>query len=120
MNAKKIWTREVWKKEQTQCESKQMNSIRTAVGKGKKNGVIFVCRTDGLIIMKHDENDVGKIVVPESLRAYVLKMFHNAQLGAHQGKNRTLKQITGSFYWLSMKADITKWEESKTQKSKMQ
>ena len=85
-----------------------MNLIRTAVGKGKKNGLIFICRADGLITMKHDENDVGKIVVPESLRAYVLKMYHNAQLAAHQGKNRTLKQITASFYWPSIKADITK------------
>ena len=45
--------------------------------------------------------------VPESLRACVLRMYHNTQLAAHQGKNRTLKQITESVYWPGMKADIT-------------
>ena len=59
--------------------------------------------------MKREASEVGKIVVHESLRAYVLKMYYNTQLAAHQGKKRTMKQITTSFYWPGMKADVTKW-----------
>ena len=100
---------EVWVREQAECTSKQMTAIRAAIEKGASHGLIFTTKKDGLIIMKHRPEDVGKIVVPESLRAYVLKMFHNTQLAAHQGKNRTLKQITESFYWPSMKSDIARW-----------
>ena len=30
-------------------------------------------------------------------------------MAAHQGKNRTVKQITESFYWPGMKSDIARW-----------
>ena len=58
-----------------------MIAIRAAIGT-EKYGMIFSTRKDGLIIMKHKREDTGKIVVPESLRAYVLKMFHNSQMAA--------------------------------------
>jgi exodeoxyribonuclease III len=102
-------SREIWIKEQQIANSKQMISIRAEIDKPAKHGMLFKTQDDGLIIMKHTPEETGKVVVPESLRAYVLKMYHNAQLAAHQGKNRTLKQITVSFYWPGMKADITRW-----------
>ena len=102
-------SREIWIKEQADAMSKQMLAVRKELGQEAKNGVIFRAQDDGLIIVKRNEEDIGRVVVPESLRAYVFRMYHNTLLAAHQGKNRTLKQITESFYWPGMKADITRW-----------
>jgi transposase InsO family protein len=89
--------------------SKQMVNIRAAIGKPAQYGLSFTVEGDGLILMKHQPEDRGKVVVPESLRAYVLKMHHNIQLAGHQGKNRTLKQVMETFYWPGMKSDVVRW-----------
>ena len=86
-------------KEQAGFTSKQLRVIRESIGKDVEHGLSFSMRDDRLIIMKRKPEKVGRVVVPECLRAYVLRMFHNSQMAAHQGKNRTVKQITESFYW---------------------
>ena len=98
---------ETWIKEKAGSTSKQLRVIRKSIGKNVEHGLSFSMRDDG--VMKRKPEEVGRVVVPECLRAYVLRMFHNSQMAAHQGKNRTVKQITESFYWPGMKSDIARW-----------
>ena len=50
-----------------------------------------------------------RIIVPESLRAFVIALHHNIELSAHQGHKRILKEITPKYYWPGMTADIKRW-----------
>jgi transposase InsO family protein len=87
-----------------------MNYIKERVGKGPDKGRDFYFAIEsGLIVMKKSETDKGKVVVPESLRAYVLKMHHNIQLAGHQGKRRTIAQIEQTFYWPGLRGDVIRW-----------
>ena len=96
-------------KEQKQ-PSKSMDFLRMQIGKGALNGFTFSER-DGLLIATNADGGV-RVVVPETLRAYVLKMHHNIQLAGHQGYKRTLEQIRGCFYWPGLKQDVMRWVRS--------
>ena len=72
--------------EQQAAKSKSMAYIKSRVGKGPQKGLQFeYVDEDGLIVMKHKKEEVGKVVVPDSLRAYVLRTHHNVELAGHQG-----------------------------------
>ena len=70
---------------------------------------MFVKECDGLILLKGSKEDLGRIVVPESLRAYVLRMHHNVQLAGHQGYRRMLEQIREQFFWPGLKNTVIRW-----------
>ena len=90
--------------------SKSMDFLRAQIGKGMLNGFVFSER-DGLLVATNADGGT-KIVVPETLRAYVLKMHHNIQLAGHQGYKRTLEQIRDCFYWPGLKQDVIRWVRS--------
>ena len=64
---------------------------------------------NGLVVAKRGSEEWGRVVVPESLRAHVIAMHHNADFAGHQGEKRTLLQIAGTFYWPGMGRDVAKW-----------
>ena len=72
-------------------------------------GILFTTEPDGLVLMKRSEEDLGRIVVPESLRAFILRMHHNVQLAGHQGYKRVLDQIKEQFYWPGLKQTVIRW-----------
>ena len=69
----------------------------------------FESEKDGIIIMRKTGSDRPRVVVPESLKAYVLMMHHNVATAGHQGKNRTVQQLALGFYWPKMKEDAARW-----------
>lgn len=103
-------SREIFIREQQNPASKSMQRMRDPKTQGK--GIIFITEPDGLLLMKHKEEDIGRIVVPESLRAYILRMHHNVQLAGHQGYRRVLEQIRDQFYWPGMKQTVIRWVRS--------
>ena len=74
---------------------------------------LWLCRSqllvkDGTLHYKWDHGDriSQLLVVPESLKEEILKMYHDAQIGGHLGRDKTLAKIKQSFYWPRMKLDV--------------
>ena len=101
-------TRQIWIDEQTRDKSKQMEHVRSKIGKEAEHGMKFDF-DDGLIVMTRTGSEGPRLVVPETLKAYVLMMHHNVATAGHQGKNRTVKQLALGFYWPKMKEDAARW-----------
>lgn len=105
-------SREAFIVEQTKG-SKFMNYVREEMGKStEKAERTFAKGPDGLIVMKRLKDGNSRVVVPETLRAYVIHMHHNTQLAGHQGRKRTVHQIRQTFYWEGMRGDIDRWIRS--------
>ena len=102
-------SRDVFIAEQKAATSKDMMFVKERVGKEALHGKEFFETEDKLIMMKFDNNKRTRVVVPDSLRAYVLKMHHNMNLAGHQGRNRTMEQVSFTFYWPGMSKDVAKW-----------
>src|SRR5262249_4290499 len=49
------------------------------------------------------------VVVPENLRAWLLRMHHHAPLAAHQGHKRMIQQLVPRFFGPGMVKDIIRW-----------
>ena len=107
------WDRETWISEQQTSEfvKRVISSIATQP------------RTADLHIsiegVWHKKADLSKstfaknrIIVPESLRAFVIGQHHNAELHGHQGRRRTTRMISERYYWPGMCEDISRWIRS--------
>ena len=101
-------SKEIFITEQNSKDSTCMKIILQLVETPKEKGPQYYRQSDGLVVMRLKPDSQGRIVVPESLRAYVLKMHHNVQLAGHQGYKRMLTQIRDLFFWPGLKRDVIK------------
>jgi hypothetical protein len=62
---------------------------------------------DGLINMKKHGHE--KIVVPKSLRQFVMKECHDVPSVGHVGMRRTLDLVDRLFHWRGLRADVTSY-----------
>lgn len=69
----------------------------------KKDGIRYFKEGDHL---SKKDGQLNAKVVPECLRAHILRTCHNSDLASHQGTKRTM--LVRTFYWPGMKQDITK------------
>ena len=53
-----------------------------------------------------------RIVVPETLKAFVLYLHHGLPLSGHQGRTRTLASISERFWWSGLSKDVRRWVRS--------
>ncbi|XP_037576724.1 uncharacterized protein LOC119458940 [Dermacentor silvarum] len=56
--------------------------------------------------------EVDQLVVPQSLRQFVLKMAHAGVLAGRQGIKRTTDRILEEFYWPGVQAEVTRFVRS--------
>ena len=78
-------------------------------GKSPKTARQFLLK-DGTLFRQPERNwNSPRLVVPESLRMYILREFHGSGLAGHSGKNRTLKMMGEYFYWKGMSKDTAKF-----------
>jgi hypothetical protein len=112
------WKPQDFEREQNSSESKTMNFIRKCIESDREAGKPpkFEKGTDNLFYKcadpggdRHRMPRRRRIVVPESLRAFVIALHHNIELSAHQGHKRVLGEITPKYYWPGMTADIKRW-----------
>ena len=98
--------RQIFVEEQKNANSKCMLLLKAKIGKSPEGNhtAIFRTTSDGLLLMQ-DGKAAPRVVVPESLRKYVLQTYHNSQLAGHQGRKRTLQQVAAPFYWPGMSQD---------------
>ena len=117
------WDIQDFRREQNCPKSKTMASLAERMkadhAAGKKpsfergeDGLIYKCADPGL----QGNSKVWirparkrRVVVPESLRAFVIALHHNIELSAHQGHKRVLKAITPKYYWPGMTRDAKRW-----------
>ena len=53
--------------------------------------------------------NVRQVVLPESLRKYVVSVVHDTITGGHLGIKKTRKKIMSSFYWPGMYDDVARY-----------
>ena len=56
--------------------------------------------------------DCDRIVVPESLKAFVLYLHHGLPVSGHQGRSRTLAAVSARFWWKDLHRDVRRWVRS--------
>jgi hypothetical protein len=54
-------------------------------------------------------NAADQVLVPVSLRAYILNRYHGLPVTGHMGRRRTHNQVSAFFWWQGMYKDIAKW-----------
>ena len=53
-----------------------------------------------------------RIVVPETLKAFVLYLHHGLPVSGHQGRSRTIAAISERFWWKGLTRDVRRWVRS--------
>ena len=66
----------------------------------------------GLLMRKSKDGKHAQIVVPMSLKAFILRRYHGLPVSGHLGKNKVTKQIALHYYWPGMADNIAKWIKS--------
>jgi len=74
-----------------------------------KLGSYYFCKDKILRRMCAKTKGQSQIVVPDCLKAGVLRNYHGLPISTHQGRTRTIAQITRRFYWKKMHKDIGAW-----------
>ena len=61
--------------------------------------------SEGVLYWK-DEVEVGRVVVPESLKQRVLSVGHESPLAGHMGGVKTLVRLATRFFWFGMSREV--------------
>ena len=109
------WEIETWSKEQEK-EAKTNKQMALIFAKAKDPSQSrFKLLSSGLLVKVHTQAENAKegvrekVVVPESLKAFVIGQHHNLELHGHQGRKRTQSMIEARYYWPNMTSDIRRW-----------
>lgn len=114
--------REAWTTAEFKAQQKSDADCRRLATKiGKKyayqktgsesvNSVSYALDSNGLLY----RHSAGKkqIVVPLSLRAFILRRYHGLPVSGHLGQRRVFTHMEQSFYWPKMKTDVMRWIRS--------
>ena len=104
---KEAWDRNAWIEEQSKDED--LKSVIKSVH--ANDNAHFILR-DGLLLKLSHKDAIRKekyeeqVVVPESLKAFVIGCHHNLPMHGHQGRKRTEYMISARYYWRGMNKDI--------------
>ena len=58
---------------------------------------------------QYQKQTIKQLVLPEPLRARVMKLAHEAIMSGHQGIRRTVDRVRSNFWWPGMQGDITRY-----------
>jgi transposase InsO family protein len=109
---KEGWDKEAWVQEQQNC--KFVLELIKSISSQPKIAEMYIFLND-VLHLRADRSipkSRNRIVVPASLRAFVIGQHHNLELHAHQGRKRTTKMICGRYYWPNMTQNIARWIRS--------
>ena len=71
----------------------------------KKDGIVYRVYNDETRGGAH----VRQVVLPESLRKYVMSVAHDTITGGHLGIKKTREKIMSNFYWPGMYEDVARY-----------
>ena len=73
----------------------------------------LLCVREGVMYRRWESDDGKEIkflmVVPRSLRRFVLPQIHDSTAGAHLGMGKTLGKIRDRFFWYARRKDVEDW-----------
>ena len=83
---------------------------------GLRNQILLaqiLCVKEG-VMYRRWESDDGKetrflLVVPKTLRRFVLSQLHDSTAGAHLGIGKSLFKVRDRFFWYAMRRDVEEW-----------
>jgi len=64
---------------------------------------------NGLLMRKSKNGEHAQIVVPLSLRAFILNRYHGLPVSGHLGKKKVTRQIALHYHWPCMIDNVEKW-----------
>ena len=64
---------------------------------------------DGVLLYIWDKGTVTRdlLVIPQSLKGDIIKMFHDTPIGGHLGRDKTIAKIRQRAYWYELTRDIS-------------
>ena len=73
----------------------------------------LLCIKEGVLYRRWESEDGKEIrflmVVPKSLRRFVLSQLHDSTAGGHLGMGKTLCKVRHRFFWYAMRRDVEDW-----------
>ena len=86
----------------------------TAMSENRAGRTSFFEKKDGIVYRVYNDEtrggaNVRQVVLPESLRKYVMSVAHDTITGGHLGIKKTREKIMSNFYWPGMYEDVTRY-----------
>lgn len=101
-----------------QKEDDTLEACRTKVGQvqsTKDGSKISFYFSKGVLCRRYEQKggkSFKQVVVPKTLRTYVLEIAHDSALAGHQGIKRTTDRVLEAFYWPGIQADVKRFVKS--------
>ena len=107
------WEIQTWIDEQNNKKNEEMQDIIKTMHTSTNK--VFKINDKNLIVrINKKEGQKDRVVVPNSLKAFVIGQHHNLPLHAHQGSKRLRQMIASRYFWPGMELDIQKWTNACT------
>ncbi|KAK3758655.1 hypothetical protein RRG08_061098 [Elysia crispata] len=86
----------------------------TAMSENRAGRTSFFEKRDGIVYRVYNDATRGgasarQVVLPESLRKYVMSSAHDTITGGHLGIKKTREKIMSNFYWPGMYEDVARY-----------
>ncbi|XP_040065689.1 uncharacterized protein LOC120839486 [Ixodes scapularis] len=101
-----------------QKEDDTLEACRTKAGQvqsTKDGSKISFYFSKGVLCRRYEQKggkSFKQVVVPKTLRTYVLEIAHDSVLAGHQGIKRTTDRVLEAFYWPGIQADVKRFVKS--------
>ncbi|GFS11607.1 Gypsy retrotransposon integrase-like protein 1 [Elysia marginata] len=91
--------------------------IQELVGAGRTSRrggkVVSFEKARGIVYRRYEDPghnvSIKQVVLPKSLREYVILVAHDSLTGAHLGIRRTKDKVLSNFYWPGVDGDVTRY-----------
>ena len=108
------WDRPTWSK--LQRADAKLSPLFGRLEKGEVIPGVSIAG-DGVLVntikptsaVSHDRRDQDRLVVPDSLKAFVLWRHHGLPLAGHHGRKRVYESISRRFWWKGMWKTVRDW-----------
>ena len=105
------WTREEWIA--LQHSDPLCKKVTSNLANDSKKPVTkehFELAKDGLLM--HRSKSRLRVVVPTSLKAFIMGRYHSLPVTGHKGRRKTFSTISKHYYWKGMGKDVSRWVKS--------
>ena len=106
------WDVSTWVKEQRDARNTEVARLLKFLEDNPANPNYKIQANGLLVKISLDASAGPRVVVPETLKAFILRLHHNMPLHAHQGGKRLIKMLSAKFYWTNMNKDALRWVQS--------
>ncbi|GFR71497.1 zinc finger protein [Elysia marginata] len=97
-----------------QQEDPRIQELVDAGRTSRRGGkVVSFKKARGIVYRRYEDPghnvSIKQVVLPKSLREYVMSVAHDSLTGAHLGIRRTKDKVLSNFYWAGVDGDVTRY-----------